>query len=55
MRIQPLTLETLLEWLQKQAAEHQTALIVHARIAISAREARLLAIQPEGFLETIHY
>jgi len=55
MTIQPLTLEGILDWLQQQAAERHTALIVQARIAVSPHEARLLTIQPEGLLETIRY
>ncbi|HWX21515.1 MAG TPA: hypothetical protein VN578_16560 [Candidatus Binatia bacterium] len=55
MENHPLSFESVLEWLQKQAATSQTLLIVQARFAISPRETRLLAIQPEASLETIHY
>jgi hypothetical protein len=55
MEIQPLTLEALLDWLRKQAAERQAPLVVQARIAVSSRETRLLTIQPERPLETISF
>ena len=55
MEISPLSLDTLVQWLQKQAAELETPFIIQARIAVGAKETRLLALQPEGLLEVIHY
>ena len=55
MEISPLSLESVVKWLQEQAAELQTPLIVQARIAVGPKETRLLAIQPEGLLEVISY
>jgi hypothetical protein len=55
MEVQPITLEALLDGLRNIAAEHQTPLVIQARIAVSRREARLLAVEPERPLETIRY
>ncbi len=55
MENRPASVEVILDWLQKQATVSQSALFVQARLVISPRETRLLAIQPEGLLETIHY
>jgi hypothetical protein len=55
MEIQPLTLEALLDWLRKQAAERQTSFIIQARIALSPQGTRLLDVQPVGPLETIRF
>jgi hypothetical protein len=51
----PLALESVVARLQEQALEFKESVIVQARIAISPTETRLLAIQPEGLLEIIHY
>ena len=55
MENRPPSIEFVLNWLQKQAAASRTPLIVQARIVVTPRETRLLAIQPEGLLETISY
>jgi hypothetical protein len=55
MEISPLSLESVLDWLQKQAAKAQTPVVIQARIAVGQHETRLLTLQPEGLLETIHY
>jgi hypothetical protein len=55
MEIHPPSLESVLDWLQQHAAESQTLLVVQVHIAISPRETRLLAIQPETLLEIIRY
>jgi hypothetical protein len=49
------TLEKLLEWLRQEAASQRSTLIVEARIAISAQEARVLDMQPTRPLDVIAY
>lgn len=55
MKIQPMTLQTTLEWLQKRAASGQTALVVELRIAVTPRRAQFLEIKAYQPLATIHF
>ena len=55
MEVEPVTFDSILDWLRKHAAKGQTSLIVEARIAISPQDVRLLDFQPATRLETISY
>jgi len=55
MEVQPITIQAILQWLQKQAAKKRTEVIIQTRIAINYQEARLLEARQERPLETIRY
>ena len=55
MEVQPVTIQALLEWLQNQAAQKRTEVIVQTRIAFNSQEARLLDAHQERPLDTIRY
>ena len=55
MEIQPITIEAILQWFQKQAARKQTEIVIQTRIALNSHEARILDARQERPLETIRF
>jgi len=55
MEVQPITIQAILQWLQTQAAQKRTEVIIQTRIALNSREARLLDVHQERPLATIRY
>ena len=53
MELQPIALDQIIASLQTKTGE--MAVIVEARIAITAQEVRLLEVQLSALLETIRY
>jgi hypothetical protein len=55
MEVQPITIQAILQWLQNQAAQQRTEVIIQTRIAINSQEARILDARQEPQLATIRY
>ena len=55
MEVQPITIQAILQWLQQQAAQSRTEVVIQTRIALNSHEARLLDVRQERPLETIRY
>ena len=55
MEVQPTTIEAILRWLQDQAAQKRTEVIIQTRIALNSQEARILDARQEPQLATIRY
>ena len=55
MQTQPQPIQTVLAWLQKQAADRNAALVLAARISVGPEEMHFLNIQPDLPLAIIDY
>jgi len=55
MEVQPITIQAILQWLQNQAAQKRTEVIIQTRIALNSHEAPLLDARQERPMETIRF
>jgi len=55
MQTQPQSIQTVLAWLQRQAAERNTAVVLDARISITPEAMHFLNVQPDFPLAIIDY
>lgn len=55
MEIQPITIDAIMTWLERSAAEQRKPIILDARIVISRDETRLLSATVARPLEVIRY